>query len=198
MSWLIPWRIKNHSNNIWSLHRLVFFLRDGPILAFANPYIDSLQILTNQIREFNAKFILDKSGLRLDRVLQFTLKWLSTLLLKDVVGSRSSNYLPNKEIINIRNNNNERFLKYALLYFFERANLTRANFCRATVYNDNMFQSHHFDTLLYQILIKDVHLFEDQIQMNINAFFLFNDKGRARHPLVNSRKNYERVANLLY
>ena len=34
--------------------------------------------------------------------------------------------------------------------------------------------------------------------MNINVFFFFDDEGRARHPLVISRKNYERVANLLY
>ena len=34
--------------------------------------------------------------------------------------------------------------------------------------------------------------------MNINVFSFFDDEGRARHPLVISRKNYERVANLLY
>ena len=50
------------------------FRRDETISAFANTYIDSLQILTDRIREFNAKFIRGKSGLRLTRVLQFTLK----------------------------------------------------------------------------------------------------------------------------
>ena len=39
------------------------FRRNGTISAFANPYIDSLRILTDRIREFNAKFIRDKSGL---------------------------------------------------------------------------------------------------------------------------------------
>ena len=34
--------------------------------------------------------------------------------------------------------------------------------------------------------------------MNINVFSFFDDEGRARHPLVISRKNYESVANLLY
>ena len=34
--------------------------------------------------------------------------------------------------------------------------------------------------------------------MNINVFSFFDDKGRARYPLVISRKNYEKVANLLY
>ena len=50
------------------------FRRDGTVTAFANPYIESLRILTDRIREFNAKFIRVKSGLRLARVLQVTLK----------------------------------------------------------------------------------------------------------------------------
>ena len=50
------------------------FRRDETISAFGNPYTDSLQILTDRIREFNAKFIRDKSGLRLANILQFTLK----------------------------------------------------------------------------------------------------------------------------
>ena len=41
---------------------------DETISQFGNPYIDSLQILTNRIMEVNAKFIRDKSRLRLGRV----------------------------------------------------------------------------------------------------------------------------------
>ena len=41
-------------------------------------------------------------------------------------------------------------------------------------------------------------MYEDQLQMNINVFSFFDDEGRARHPLVISRINYDRVANLLY
>ena len=50
------------------------FKRDASITATKNPYIDSLGILTDRIREFNAKFIRDKSGLRLARVLKPALK----------------------------------------------------------------------------------------------------------------------------
>ena len=39
------------------------FRRDETISAFGNPYIDSIKILTDWIREINAKFIRDKSGL---------------------------------------------------------------------------------------------------------------------------------------
>ena len=41
------------------------FKRDGPFSAFTNPYINTLHILKDRIREFDAKFIKDKSGLRL-------------------------------------------------------------------------------------------------------------------------------------
>ena len=50
------------------------FRDDEPVTATANPYIDSLRVLTDRIKEFNAKFIRDKCGLRLAGVLQFILK----------------------------------------------------------------------------------------------------------------------------
>ena len=50
------------------------FQRYEQFSAFENPNIDSIRVLTDRIRKFNAKFIRDKSGLRLARVMQFTLK----------------------------------------------------------------------------------------------------------------------------
>ena len=48
--------------------------RDKNMSAFLIPYIDYFQILTDRIREFNAKFNCNKFCLRLAIVLQFTLK----------------------------------------------------------------------------------------------------------------------------
>ena len=48
------------------------FRSDGQIIE--NPYIDNLSILTNRIKEFDAKLIRDESGLRLADVLQFISK----------------------------------------------------------------------------------------------------------------------------
>ena len=50
------------------------FKRDGTITAFGKPYIDTLQILTDRIRELNAKLIRDKSGLRLTKLLECSLQ----------------------------------------------------------------------------------------------------------------------------
>ena len=52
----------------------LMFKRDGTITAFGNPYIDSRRILTDRISKFNAKFIRDKSGIRLARVLNLVWK----------------------------------------------------------------------------------------------------------------------------
>ena len=70
------------------------FRRDKTSSALANPYVDSLRILTDRIREFNAKFIRDKSGLRLARVLQFTLNMVKYAILKDAAGSLFRNCYP--------------------------------------------------------------------------------------------------------
>ena len=88
-----------------------------------------------------------------------------------------------KPIINIQNHD-ERCFGYAFLYFLERANLPKQHCYRATLYNDNLFYHHHLDTRPYPISPNNVHLYEDQVQMNINVFSFFDDEGRARHPLV--------------
>ena len=100
------------------------FKRDGTISAFWNPYIDSLCNLTDRIKEFNAKFIRDISGLRLAKVLTFTLKIVKSApfeghgwqCLPEILSKKTT-------IINIQNND-ERCYGYALLYFLERANLS--------------------------------------------------------------------------
>ena len=108
-------------------------------------------------------------------------------------------FLANKEsIINIRNND-ERCFGVFLLYFLERSNRQERNkHCvRPTIYKDEMFHRNHLDTIPYPMSPNNVHLYEDQIQFNINVFS-FDYEGRARHPLIISRKIHERVANLLY
>ena len=156
-----------------------FSRRDGTIFAFANLYADSLRILTDRIREFYAKLIRDKSGRRLSRILQFTLKMVKYAPLEN----RGLQPLPKflskrKDFINIQNYD-ERCFGYAFLYIFERANLLEQYCCRATLYNDNIFHRHRLDTLQYFISTNDVHLYEDLIQMNINVFSFFDDEGRA-------------------
>ena len=174
------------------------FYNDGQVIATANPYIGNLRILTDRIKEFNAKFIRDKSGHRLAGVLQFILKMMKYAPLEGRGWQPHPDFLSKKQaIINIQNND-KRCFGYALLYFLERANLPEKICKRANLYTNEMFQRHYLDTLLYLISPNDVHLYEDQLQININVFSFFDDEGRAGHPLMISRKNYDLVAKLLY
>ena len=170
----------------------------GTLTPSKIPYIDSLRILTDRIREFNAKYIRDKSGLRLARVLKLTLKLVKYAPVEGRGWQPLPEFLSMKTaIINIQNND-ERCFGYAVLYFLEREQLPEKFCYRAYLYKEEMFERFHLDTLPYSISPNDAHLYQDQHQMNINVFSFFDDEGRARHPLVISRKNYERVANLLY
>ena len=72
------------------------FRRDGTVSAFENPYIDSLRILTDRFREFNAKFIRDKSGTRLAKVLQFILKMVKYSILRVAAGSLCQSFYQRK------------------------------------------------------------------------------------------------------
>ena len=91
------------------------FKRDGTFFAFANPYIDNHRILTDRMREFNANFIRDKSGLRLARVLQFTLKFVKYAFLEGRVWQHLPEFISKKAILNI-NNTDERCFGYGILY----------------------------------------------------------------------------------
>ena len=61
-----------------------------------------------------------------------------------------------------------------------------------------MFQRNHLDDLPYPIHPKDVALYEDRLETNINVYSFFDDEGKARHPMFISRKNHPRTAHLLY
>ena len=66
--------------------------------------MDFLQILTDQIREFNAKFNRNKSGLRLPKVLQFPLKMVMYAPLMGRGWQPLPEFLTKKKtIINIQN-----------------------------------------------------------------------------------------------
>ena len=110
------------------------FRSDETVSAFANPYIESFQILSDRIREFNAKFIRDKSGVWLARVLQFTLKILQYAPLEGRGLHPSPDFLSKKKTIIKIQYDDERCFGYSLLYFFERVNFPEQHWFWATLY----------------------------------------------------------------
>ena len=77
------------------------FKRQGSLTTFPNLYRESLQILTDRIKEFNAKFIRDKSGLRLSGIIQLILKMAKYQPLQGSGWQPLPEYLEKKAITNI-------------------------------------------------------------------------------------------------
>ena len=101
-----------------------------------------------------------------------------------------------KAIINIQNTD-DRCFGYSLLWFIDPPRV-RQNSWRPTLDTEAMFVRNNLFNLFYPIAPNDVYLYEDQLQININVFSFFDDEGKARHPLLISKKLYPRTANLLY
>ena len=127
------------------------FKHDETISALINPYIDFLRILTDRIREFNAKFIPDKFGLRLARVLQFSLQMVKYAPFEGRGLQPLPAFLSKKKVVVNIQNEDERCFGYALLNFLEGERLSEKWCHRASVYKDKMFQRYHLKTLLYPI-----------------------------------------------
>ena len=171
---------------------------DKLIFAFANSYIDFLWILTDRIRELNAKFIRGKSGCRLARVLQFILKMVKYAPFERRNRQPLPEFLEKKNaIINIYYDD-ERSFGYAHLYLLKRIVDTLCQANRANLYSEEIFNRNGLVKFSYLIAPNDVHLYEDQLQMNIDVFLFVDDKGRACHPHIMCWNNHERVASLLY
>ena len=83
-------------------------------------------------------------------------------------------------------------------FFLERAQLPANHNAWPTLYIDLMFERNKLGDLPYPIKLSDVSNYEDILQININVFSFFDDDSKARYPMLLSRKNYGRWANLLY
>ena len=61
-----------------------------------------------------------------------------------------------------------------------------------------MFVRNKLSDLPYPISPRDVHQYEEKLEININLFSLFDDEEKARFPMFISRTNFPRTAHLLY
>ena len=84
----------------------------------------------------------------------------------------------------------------AFLWFLD-PHRDRKHSDRPNMYTEHIFENNQLADLPFPIVPNDVHLNEDQLQININLFSFFDDDGIAGHPLFISKKLYPRTANLL-
>ena len=174
------------------------FKKDGIVNGWGNPYRGDIELLSNRIKVANSKFIRDKSGLVLAEIIKLYLKMASYQPLSGRSWKALPKFIENKKaVVNIKNTDNRCF-GYALLFFLERPQSASKHIERPALYTDIMFALNNLRDLPYHIKPSDVSNYEDILQININVFSFFDDEGKARYPMVISRKNYARWANLLY
>ena len=161
------------------------------------PYAEPLRELFERIKKLNSTFIRKQSGVVLAGILQLVIRGVRYIPLSGRCHREVPPYLKaNKPIINIQNTD-DRCFGYAILWFLDLPR-DRIHSNRPLLYTEQMFERNHLADHPYPIPPNNVHLYEDQLQININVFSSFDDEGKARHPLFISKKQYPRTANLLY
>ena len=160
-------------------------------------YAEPLLELFERIKKLNATFIREQSGLVLAGILQLVLRGVRYIPLACRCHRELHPYLKaNKAIINIQNTDDRSF-GYALLWFLDPLR-DRTKRWRPNLYTEAMFERNNLVDLPYPSPPNDIHLYEIQLQININVFSFFDDERKARHPLFISIKLYPRAVNLLY
>ena len=189
---------KNKSFEFYLTCAATRFFRREPTEGNDNaPYAEPLRELFERIKKLNATFIREQSGLMLAGILQLVLREVRYIPLAGRCHRVLPPYIQAKRAnINIQNTD-DRCFGYALLWFLDTPRDGRNNF-RPSLYTEQMFEQNNLADLPYRIPPNDVHLYEDQLQININVFSFFDDMGITRHPLFISTKLYPRTANLLY
>ena len=174
------------------------FKRFKIVNGWGNPYRLVLGILTYRIKELNAKFIIEKSGLAFTGINKLYLKMASYERLHGFGWKPLPKVIEHtKAVVNNQNTNNRCF-GFAKLYFLERPQAANRHNKLPGLYTNVMFVRNDLHDLPYPIKPADVSIYEDLLQIILNVFNFFDDEGKARYQMFISRKNYARLANLLY
>ena len=100
------------------------FNKYGIVNGRGNPYEIEIGILSKRNKERNAKFIRDKSGLALTRIIKLYLKMVAYKPLHGSSWKPLPNFIERKQaIVNIKNKNNRCF-RYAMLFFSRKSTAT--------------------------------------------------------------------------
>ena len=173
-----------------------FFRREPTEGGDGAPYAEPHRELFERIKKLNATFIREQSGLVLAGILQLVLRGVRYLPFAGGFHRELLPYLKANKLSSIFRT--RMIAASATLYCVLDAPRNLKHNERPALYTKLMFQRNNLTDLPYPIPPNNVHLYEDQLQININVFSFFNDEGKARHPLLISKKLYLRTANLLY
>ena len=146
------------------------------------------------IRNSNAKFIRDKSGLMLAEVYSITFKISRFNPLEGSGYQKLPKFQANKNaIVNVQNND-ERCFGYSVL----AALLPNRNAYRPAHYSEADFAEHGLDAIEYPVSPTDLPRIEQQLNISINVIGFYDSDGKERYPLYCSRHVSETEIDLLY
>ena len=164
------------------------------VLMHPSALEERLDEVERQILIRNANYIRDSSGLVVEDIFDFRLKFCKYNPLVGRAYQELPKFLKNKHaIINVQNRDNRCF-GYALLSALEN---NEDHPYRPQNY-EALFAKYHLDQIQYPVEIEQIADIEDQLQLNINVFSFFDDEGRARYPMLVSEKQYNKCIDLLY
>ena len=160
-------------------------------------YDSLMERFTAGIRNSNAKFMRDKSGLVLAEIYSITLKISQFNPLQGSGFQQLPKFLANKKaIVNVLNND-ERCFGYSVLAALLPDDPYR-NANRPGRYSDADFAEHKLDAIEYPVSPIDLPRIEQQLNFSINVIGFYDDDGKARYPYYCSRDVSETEVDLLY
>ena len=131
------------------------------------------------IRNSNAKFIREKSGLVFAEIYSITLKISQLNPLQGSGYQELPKFLAKKKaIVNIRNND-ERCFGYSVLAALLPDDPNR-HIYRPERYSDADFADHGLDAIEFPVSPIDLPRIEQQFNLSINAIGFYDDDGKAR------------------
>ena len=137
------------------------FKRFGIVNGWGNPYRFALGILTDRIKELNAKFIREKSGLALAGINKLYLKMASYEPLHGLAWRPIPKFIERKQVVVNIKNKNSRCFGYSMLYFLDKPQIANRNYERPALYTDIMFKRNNLHDLPYPIKPSDISNYED-------------------------------------
>ena len=149
------------------------------------------------IRNSNAKFIRETSGLVLAEIYAITRKILQFNPLQGSGYQELFQFLAKKKaIVNIRYND-ERCFGYSVLAALLSDDPNRHTY-RPERYSDADFAEHGLDSIEYSVSPIDLFQIEERLNISINVIGFYDSDGKARYPINCSQHVSETEIDLLY
>jgi len=172
--------------------RVTFELYDN---ADNQPYVYELDLFATTLRNRNATFIREKSGLILAEIYAINFEINHNNPLNGESYKPLPKFLEHKKaIINVQNRDNRCFGYAVLAALYQFDNHPH----RPWQYTDELFEEQGLDLITYPVNSSKLPEIEQKLNLSINLHSYFDDEGKGLYPLYTSRIESPIEIDLLY